>query len=95
MLPQSAERRCLMPMTDAERFGECLDDIGCCENEKAELMHCRCNDDIPGTIRLLRKRRQALLDAIHKEEKQISCLDYLVFKLNEQLEQQLDENKGK
>ena len=80
-----------MPMTDAERFGECLDDIGCCETEKAELMHCRCNDDIPGTIRLLRKRRQTLLDAIHKEEKQISCLDYLVF----MLEKQLDENKGK
>ena len=84
-----------MPMTDAERFGECLDDIGCCESEKAELMHCRCNDDIQGTIRLLRKRWQTLLDAIHKEEKQRSCLDYLVFKLNEQLEQQLDENKGK
>ena len=85
-------------MTDAERFGECLDDIGCCESEKAELIHCRCNDDIQGTIRLLRKRRQTLLDAIHKEEKQISCLDCLdclVFKLNEQLEQQLDENKGK
>lgn len=80
-----------MPMTDPEQLGDCLADLGCNEAEKAEIMRCRGNDDIQGTIRLLRKRRQTLLDAIHKEEKQISCLDYLVF----MLEKQLDENKGK
>ena len=76
---------------DTEQLGECLDDLGCSDAEKSEIMRCRRNDDIAGTIRLLRKRRQAILDEIHREEKQISCLDYLVFKLNEQL----DESKGK
>ena len=86
-----AKGECGMHTIDAEQLGECLDDLGCSEAEKSGIMLCRRNDDIAGTIRLLRKRRQAILDEIHREEKQISCLDYLVFKLNEQL----DESKGK
>lgn len=74
-------------MNDLEKFGECLDDIGCSEAEKAGIMRCRCNDDPNGTIRLLRKRRQDILDEIHREEKQISCLDYLVFMLEKELEE--------
>lgn len=83
-----------MPITDAEKLGDCLDDLGCSEAEKAGIMRCRSNDDIKGTICLLRKRRQALLDAVHKEEKRISCLDYLVFMLEKQLESEFDEHKG-
>lgn len=73
-------------MTEIERFGDCLDDIGCSEAEKSGIMRCRCSDDLNGTIRLLRKRRQVILDEIHEEEKQISCLDYLVFMLEKELD---------
>lgn len=74
-------------MTEIEKFGECLDDIGCNEAEKSGIMRCRCCDDLNGTIRLLRKRRQVILDEIHEEEKQISCLDYLVFMLEKELDE--------
>ncbi len=40
-------------------------------------------------IRLLRRHRQTLLDRIHKEEAQISCLDYLVFQLEKEIETKL------
>lgn len=67
-----------MPETNLE---ECLVYFGCDENEKAEILKCRANGNLKSTIQLLRKRRQAILDSIHAEEKQISCLDYLVFQL--------------
>ena len=60
---------------------ECLDYFGCDENEKAEILKCSENGNVKGMIQLLRKRRQAILNTIHEEEKQISCLDYLVFQI--------------
>ena len=31
--------------------------------------------------RLLKKQRSLLLDAVHREEKKIDCLDYLVYRM--------------
>ena len=67
-----------MPETNLE---ECLAYFGCDEDEKAEILKCHENGNIKGMIQLLRKRRQAILNTIHAEEKQISCLDYLVFQI--------------
>lgn len=67
-----------MPETNLE---ECLAYFGCDENEKSEILKCHKNGNIKGMIQLLRKRRQTILNTIHAEEKQISCLDYLVFKI--------------
>ena len=67
-----------MPETNLE---ECLAYFGCDEDEKAEILKCSENGNIKGMIQLLRKRRQAILNTIHAEEKQISCLDYLVFQI--------------
>lgn len=70
-----------MPAMKSEKLKECLDDFGFDEKEKAEIMQCYENDDTRGIIRLLRRHRQTALDKIHTEEKQISCLDYLIFQL--------------
>ncbi len=67
-----------MPETNLE---ECLAYFGCDENETAEILKCHENGNIKGMIQLLRKRRQSILNKIHAEEKQISCLDYLVFQI--------------
>ena len=67
-----------MPETNLE---ECLAYFGCDKNETAEILKCHENGNIKGMIQLLRKRRQAILNTIHAEEKQISCLDYLVFQI--------------
>lgn len=33
------------------------------------------------SLRLLKKQRSLLLDAVHREEKKIDCLDYLVYRM--------------
>lgn len=67
-------------MNDAVRQN--LIDAGC----DAELIAAleACFDNPKQRDRLLAKHRRALLDQIHKEEKQISCLDYLVYTMNKE-----------
>lgn len=77
-----------MSVIESERFEEYLDDIGCPLKEKAEVLKYAENHDIQNIVRLLRRHRQSTLDTIHKEEKQISCLDYLVFQLEKELNTQ-------
>lgn len=70
---------------DEKQFEECLNDIGCSENEKTEILKFYAENDIKQTINLLRMHRKVTLDTIHIGEKQISCLDYLVFQLEKEL----------
>lgn len=70
-----------MPIIEFESLEEYLNDVGCSLKEKAEIMEYAKNQDIKNIVRLLRRHRQSTLDIIHKEEKQISCLDYLLFQL--------------
>ena len=67
---------------------EYLDDFGCNETEKTEILKCHSNDDTKGMIALLRKHRQTILSRIHNEEKQISSLDYFVFQLEKHIRSQ-------
>ena len=77
-----------MPIIESERLKEYLDDIGCPLKEKTEILEYAENHDIQNIIRLLRRNRQSTLDTIHKEEKQISRLDYLVFQLEKEINTQ-------
>lgn len=77
-----------MLVTASERLKEYLDDIGYPLKEKAEILKYAESHDIQNIIRLLRRHRQSTLDTIHKKEKQISCLDYLVFQLEKELNTQ-------
>lgn len=74
-----------MPIIESERLEEYLDDVGCPLKEKAEILEYAENHDIQNIIRLLRRHRKSTLDTIHKEEKQISSLDYLVFQLEKEI----------
>ena len=38
-------------------------------------------ENIPEQLRLLSVKRKSLLEQIHQEEKQIRCLDYLVYQI--------------
>lgn len=73
-----------MPIMEYEKLAGYLDDFGCDENEKSDILYCNESDDVNGMLRLLRKHRKYTLNSIHKEEKQISCLDYLVFQLEKE-----------
>lgn len=67
------------------RLEECLNDIGCSKEEKEKILKCYAQHDMQEVIHLLRVHRKAILKAIHTGEKQISCLDYLVFQLEKEL----------
>ena len=41
-------------------------------------------ENIPEQLRLLSVKRKSLLEQIHQEEKQIGCLDYLVYQIEKE-----------
>lgn len=81
-----AERSDNMLIMESKYLKECLDDFGCNDEEKAEILNCHDNGNIKGMIILLRKHRQSILNTIHNEEKQIICLDYFIFQLEKNIE---------
>ncbi|MCM1135790.1 MAG: hypothetical protein NC400_09480 [Clostridium sp.] len=58
-----------------------LKDAGCGKEVIKCFMECMEQDDLDGQMRLMDEQRQCLLDKVHEEEKQISCLDYLVYQM--------------
>lgn len=61
-----------------------LEDAGC-EKEITDkclkLAHQECWDEIP---KLLGNYKNQLLDAMHTNQKQIDCLDFLVYKIRKE-----------
>jgi len=43
------------------------------------------NGDVSKTIIFLRKHRKTLLDEVHKNQKQIDCLDFLLYQLGKEI----------
>lgn len=63
---------------DAEELAQALRDAGCTGQDAARLTGAR----EPGRLlELLARHRAALLDEVHRGEKKIDCLDYLVYQI--------------
>lgn len=58
-----------------------LRDAGCNQEMIDSFMKCMEQDDYNGQIRLMEGQRKCLLDKVHQGEKQIDCLDYLVYQI--------------
>ena len=69
-----------------------LKDAGCDHKIIKCFMEYMAQDDFNGQFRLMKEQRECLLDRVHKtkhlskdlfcpEEKQIDCLDYLVYQI--------------
>ncbi len=56
-----------------------LKDAGCDDKTILAFMDDIRDDKIDAGLKLLATHRRSLLDDLHKEQKQIDCLDYLVF----------------
>lgn len=71
-----------MKMYDVEEdMIQNLKDAGCSNKqiqELAELYRKNKKDDI---YQILTKHRKKVLDKIHKNEKQIECIDYFIYKM--------------
>ncbi len=59
-----------------------LKDAGCDRKIIECFMECMAQNDFDGQLRLMKEQRKCLLDRVHEEEKQISCLDYLVYRID-------------
>lgn len=58
-----------------------LKDAGCSEGLIDQFQECCRQGKEKEGIRLLRKHRDTLLDAMHREQKRIDCLDYLLYQM--------------
>lgn len=58
-----------------------LRDAGCDSRMVEEFMACTRQGDAPKQLRLLSRQRRRLLERVHREEKRIDCLDYLVYQI--------------
>lgn len=59
-----------------------LKDAGCDRKIIECFLECMARDDFNGQLRLMKEQRKCLLDRVHEEEKQIDCLDYLVYQID-------------
>ena len=61
-----------------------LRDAGCDEGTVEQFLHSqRCQQ-----LKLLAVHRKKLLDRVHLEQRRIDCLDYLVWQLQKQTEEE-------
>ena len=71
-----------MKLCDSEEtITQNLRDAGCDEETIAAFLSCVRDGRGPESLRLLKRQRSLLLDAVHQEEKKIDCLDYLVYQM--------------
>lgn len=49
-----------------------------------KFLDCRKAGKTMEQLRLLAQKREGLLDQVHREEKQIHCLDYLVYQIEKE-----------
>ena len=66
-----------------------LIDAGCGEELVQRCVALTEGERTAEVLRILSRHRKTLLDTVHQGEKQIDCLDYLVYKLEK--EQHMEE----
>lgn len=59
-----------------------LKDAGCGPETIERFLSLRRNGNLQKQMELLSVHRKHLLDKVHREEKRIDCLDYLVYQLS-------------
>lgn len=59
-----------------------LIDAGYSEKEASHFLILARNGELPKMCKMLKRQKASLLTALHKSEKQIDCLDFLVYEIN-------------
>ncbi len=71
-------------MSDTNAVLQNLKDAGCDDEVVKTFMELVETGQKQKQYRLLEKHRRDLLDKVHNREKQIDCLDYLVFRMKKE-----------
>lgn len=61
-----------------------LVDAGCGEKEITGCMDCAQKGEWKSLLPVLTRHKKALLEQVHKGEKQIDCLDFLIYRLSKE-----------
>ncbi|MCD7908931.1 MAG: hypothetical protein LUH04_14865 [Clostridium sp.] len=61
-----------------------LEDAGCDQETVAQFIELGMAGNWQNQLKLLEQHRKRLLEKVHKNEKRIDCLDYLVFQMNKE-----------
>ena len=64
-----------------------LFDAGCSKDMIDDLMKQLAEDDMESLLQMLEKHRACLLSMVHQKEKQIDCVDYLVYQIKRSKEE--------
>ncbi len=73
-----------MNVNDENALVQNLLDAGCGQELITEFMDDFRKENIPKSLKLLAAHRRLLLDNLHKEQKRINCLDYLVYRMTKE-----------
>ncbi|MCD8158816.1 MAG: hypothetical protein LUD77_07965 [Clostridiales bacterium] len=60
-----------------------LIDAGCNKETTEKCMSCIGEKKVPETLKILARHRDSLLGSLHREQKRIDCLDFLIYRLKE------------
>lgn len=71
-------------MRDTGAVVQNLKDAGCNETVVDEFMKLSETGEKQKQFKLLERHRKSLLEKVHSREKQIDCLDYLVFQMRKE-----------
>lgn len=73
-----------MNANDENAIVQNLKDAGCGQALITEFMEDFRKKNISKDLKLLQAHRRLLLEKLHKEQKRIDCLDYLVYKMTKE-----------
>ena len=72
---------------ERERTIQNMKDAGCSEDTINSFLLCYQTNDVNGELQILSYHRKNLLDKIHERQKEIDCLDYLVYQIEKSVKQ--------
>ena len=72
---------------DVQKLIQNLKDSNCSENLIKEIVTLDNKGEISKELKLLEFHRKNLLNSLHKFQKQIDCLDYLIFKIKTKIKE--------
>jgi len=70
-------------MSIQTKFPDVLSDCGFCEEKKLHYMELMKSGKKEAQLRLLKERRKESLDKLHRVQKEIDCIDYVMEKVQE------------
>lgn len=66
---------------EEERTIQNMKDAGCSESTINRFLTCYHEGNFKGQMQVLSDHRRSLLEEIHKGQKEIDCLDYLIYQM--------------